>query len=107
MKPTLCTCPTWKILCSSSLTLEAGKLSTNVSSMVSMAARVCKGDKSCGSVSCSPSQPRETDVNSQRQGRTPALPCGAWERPKGRQSAACRAACGTGCGQAQGKGTKG
>ena len=42
MKPTLHQCQTCKIICSSSLTLEAGKLSTIVSSMVSMASRVCK-----------------------------------------------------------------
>ena len=45
MKPTLCTCQTCKIFCSSSLTLEAGKLSIIVSSMVSMVFRVCKEDK--------------------------------------------------------------
>ena len=107
MKPTLHPCQTCKTFCSSSLTLEAGKLSTIVSSMVSMASRVCKeaGElRQC----FLPSLPAPgTDRNSRRQGRTPAVPGGARERPRGRQCAACSAACGTGRGQAQRKGPKG
>ena len=51
--------------------------------------------------------PPEMDLNSPRHRRTPALPRGAGGRPRGRQAAVGRAACGTGHGQTHGKGTKG
>ena len=57
MNPTLCQCQTCKIVCSS-VKPEAGELSTNVRSMVSMASRVCKEDKGLWQSFCSPSHPR-------------------------------------------------
>ena len=104
--PTLCPCQTCKILCSSLLTLEAGEASTTVCSMVSMACRVCKEDKGWWQSFGGPSHPQETDLNSPCKGRRPALPGGARERPHTRQAAVGSAACGTGCGQAHGKGAK-
>ena len=53
-----------------------------------------------------PSHPQETDLNSPCKGRRPTLPGGARERPHAGQAAVGSAACGTGCGQAHGKGAK-
>lgn len=49
----------------------------------------------------------ETDLNSPRQERMPALPRAVQGKRRSRQAAVGRAACGTGRGQAHGKGTKG
>lgn len=104
--PTLCPCQTCKILCSSLLRLEAGEPSTTVCSMVSMACKVCKEDKGWWQSFGGPSHPQEKDLNSPCKGRRPTLPGGARERPHARQAAVGSAACGTGCGQAHGKGAK-
>jgi len=86
--PTHCPCQTWKIFCSSLLRLEAGELSTNVCSMVSMACSVCREHKGWWQSFGGPSHLQEIDLNSSCKGRTTTLPHGARVRPQGRQAAA-------------------